>query len=360
MSDRKLRILACCHRFDYSGAPLLLFRLLAALADRHEITVLGPKGETVEPGLLKEDIAAGIQIVDTVVTGEFDLLLANTLHGAKSIAQVAGKFPTVFWIHEPKEGPRFIEKGLISTEAFALSDAIIFPTRWQAEELYAPYLKGRTYDIVPYGIEPRSKPRAKPFELPDGATALLQLGWLSPRKGQHLTAAALDYLGDPNIHVFIAGSDAVDPRFADQLKARVSELENIASQVHFLGVLGPDEVDAYLAHVDALVFPTNDDLITVSILEAMARKTPVISSDFGPIPETVIDGETGLLFPVGDVKAFMDCIHRVAGDGALRKRLGDAGHAMFQKKHGFADHVSAMEAVFLRTFCEWKTAPPRN
>lgn len=347
--SNKLRILATCHRLDFSGAPLLLFRLLEALATRYEITVLGPVGDTVAPELVKNYERAGISVVNSAVPQNFDLLVANTLYGGTFIAQMSGKIPTVLWVHEPTAGRRGIEQGIFLPEGLRLADSIIFPTRWQAEKLYEPYLGARSFDIVPYGIQTRTAPRKKPFSLPSGSISLLQLGWLDPRKGQHLTAAALDYLNDPRIHVFIAGSDAVNPKFAEQLKRRVSDEKHITNNVHFLGILDQDEVDAYLAHVDALVYPTNDDLISVAILEAMARKTCVISSDFGPIPETVIDDETGLLFPVGDVHAYQECIRRVASDPNLRNRLATSGNDFYRKKHGFDEHVIAMEAIFLRT-----------
>lgn len=348
MTER-LRILATCHRLDYSGAPLLLFRLLEALAERHDITVLGPDGATVEKALVLDYEKAGISVVNSAVPRDFDLLLANTLYGGHHIVQMGGKIPSALWVHEPTAGRRGIEQGIFLADGIRLANTVVFPTRWQAEELYAPYLGTRDFEVIPYGIKARVDPREIPFSLPPNSTTLLQLGWIHPRKGQHLTAAALDYLNEPSIHVFMAGSDSVTPEFAARLKMRVAEEKHITNQVHFLGVLTPDEVDAYLAHVDALVFPTNDDLITVSILEAMARKTCVISSDFGPIPETVIDGETGLLFPVGDVDAYMECIRRVASDGALRDRLAVAGYEMYLKKHSFEDHVAAMEKVLYST-----------
>ncbi|WP_193188971.1 glycosyltransferase family 4 protein [Nisaea sediminum] len=344
-----LRILATCHRLDYSGAPLLLFRLLEALAERHDITVLGPEGDTVEKALVLDYEKAGIRVVSSATPRDFDLLLANTLYGGHHIVQMGGKIPSVLWVHEPTAGRRGIEQGIFLADGIRLADSVVFPTRWQAEELYAPYLGTREFEVIPYGIKARVDRRERPFSLPPNTTTLLQLGWIDPRKGQHLTAAALDYLNDPNIHVFMAGSDSVNPDFAARLKMRVTEEKHIANQVHFLGVLGPDEVDAYLAHVDALVFPTNDDLITVSILEAMARKTCVISSDFGPIPETVIDGETGLLFPVGDINAYMECIRRVASDSALRDKLASGGYEIYARKHGFKTHVKAMEQTLLKT-----------
>lgn len=347
--SKSLRILACCHRLDYSGAPLLLYRLMAALAARHEITVLRPDAPEEETVLAGDYERLGIPVVKSAYMSKFDLLVGNTLLSGKHVMNAKGKVPTVFWVHEPADGLGGIKRGRVDPAAFDAADQVVFPTDWQARTLYAPYVENLDVEIVPYGIEPRTAPREKPFSLPDGAKAMLQLGWFAPRKGQDLTVAALERLQDPSIHVFLAGSETVRPEFAAKLRAKVERSPLLSKQVHFLGPLAPDVVDAYLAHVDALLFPTNDDLISVSILEAMARKTCVISSDFGPIPETVIDGETGLLFPVRDVDTYAECIRRVAADAELKARLAAGGYEIYSRKHSFADHVSLMENVFLRT-----------
>ncbi|UUX48402.1 glycosyltransferase family 4 protein [Nisaea acidiphila] len=346
--SKNLKILACCHRLDYSGAPLLLFRLMKALASRHDITILGPDVSDEETVLEKDYAALGIPVVKSAYLSKFDLLVGNTLLSNSHVVNAAGKVPTVFWVHEPADGLSGIKRGRIDPTAFKLADQVVFPTAWQANTLYGPYVQGREVEIVPYGIEPRAVPRSKPYSLPEGTHALLQLGWLASRKGQDLTVAALERLEDPSIHVFLAGADSVRPKFAERLKAKVEGSPLLAQQVHFLGPLAPDVVDAYLAHVDALLFPTNDDLISVSILEAMARKTCVISSDFGPIPETVIDGETGLLFPVRGVDAYAECIRRVVADPDLKERLALGGYEIYRRKHSFEDHVAAMEQVFLK------------
>jgi glycosyltransferase involved in cell wall biosynthesis len=63
----------------------------------------------------------------------------------------------------------------------------------------------------------------------------------------------------------------------------------------------------------------------IVVIEAMASGRAVIASRIGGIPDIVIDDETGLLVPPGDVKALRDAIERLLADPALRERLGAAG-----------------------------------
>jgi glycosyltransferase involved in cell wall biosynthesis len=61
------------------------------------------------------------------------------------------------------------------------------------------------------------------------------------------------------------------------------------------------------------------------VMEAMVVGTPVIGSRGGGIAEQIVDGETGVLFPPGDVEALAAGLERLLGDEALRRRMGAAG-----------------------------------
>jgi len=107
----------------------------------------------------------------------------------------------------------------------------------------------------------------------------------------------------------------------DQLERPVS-----GDGVHAIGPL-PHEltieaVRRSLFTVAPSVLPESFGIVA---LEAAAAGKPVIASDIGGLPDVVIDGETGLLVPPGDVAALREGLERLAGDAALRERLGQAG-----------------------------------
>jgi glycosyltransferase involved in cell wall biosynthesis len=58
--------------------------------------------------------------------------------------------------------------------------------------------------------------------------------------------------------------------------------------------------------------------------EAMSRGRAVIGTTPGGHADLVVDGETGLLVPAGDVTALADTMARLLADDALRERLGSA------------------------------------
>jgi glycosyltransferase involved in cell wall biosynthesis len=60
-------------------------------------------------------------------------------------------------------------------------------------------------------------------------------------------------------------------------------------------------------------------------LEAMAAGVPVLATWSGAIPEVVLDGATGILVPPDMPTELTRALDRLAGDPALRRRMGDEG-----------------------------------
>jgi phosphatidylinositol alpha-1,6-mannosyltransferase len=66
-------------------------------------------------------------------------------------------------------------------------------------------------------------------------------------------------------------------------------------------------------------------------LEAAAFGRPLLAYETGGVSEAVLDGETGLLAPEGDVEALSRALARLMEDATLRQRLGDAGRVFARK-----------------------------
>jgi len=81
--------------------------------------------------------------------------------------------------------------------------------------------------------------------------------------------------------------------FAEQL--------GIRQHVDFLGER--HDVRGVLAEADLFLMPSASESFGVAALEAQAMGIPVIASRVGGLPEVIAHGETGLMFPAGDVVA---------------------------------------------------------
>jgi glycosyltransferase involved in cell wall biosynthesis len=85
----------------------------------------------------------------------------------------------------------------------------------------------------------------------------------------------------------------------------------------------------------------------LKVLQYMAAGLPVISSDAGANAEVIVPGETGYL--AGDDESWAELIAQLAGDTALRGRMGAAGRrrasADYSLEAGFARMVGVFDAL---------------
>jgi glycosyltransferase involved in cell wall biosynthesis len=85
-----------------------------------------------------------------------------------------------------------------------------------------------------------------------------------------------------------------------------------------------------------------------ALVEAAAAGRPIVASDVTGCREVVRDGIEGLLVPLGDVDAAAQALVRLAGDPALRARLGAAAHARFHERFTAAAVVRTMTEFYRR------------
>lgn len=117
----------------------------------------------------------------------------------------------------------------------------------------------------------------------------------------------------------------------------------------------PRLVELY-ASVDVLVLPTHADLVPWVLLEAMAMKLPVVSTDVGAIPEIVQDGISGIIVPAGDGAALLAALRRLLEEPTLRKRMGERGRQRVEKDFNAEVNVPRILAVMKSVVTQRKKA----
>jgi lipopolysaccharide/colanic/teichoic acid biosynthesis glycosyltransferase len=85
------------------------------------------------------------------------------------------------------------------------------------------------------------------------------------------------------------------------------------------------DVGPYYGVMDVFVLPSHREGFPNVVLEAHAAGKPVVAARATGVVDAIIDGETGLLFPVGDVVALTSCVARLLQDREMAHRLGRAG-----------------------------------
>lgn len=151
------------------------------------------------------------------------------------------------------------------------------------------------------------------------------IGQIVPVKGLALLLEALSALAsDCRWQLVVAGRDP-RPHGDHVAECRaLAERFQIADRVYFVGFL--DQPDDFYQAIDLAVVPSLEEPLGRIPLEAAAHGKPSIAFAAGGLPETIVDGVTGTLVPVGDVPALrravarsIDCgSHSDQGDAAWR------------------------------------------
>lgn len=156
----------------------------------------------------------------------------------------------------------------------------------------------------------------------DGVLRILSLGRIEDdSKGILWLAPILRRLGDVPVELTIAGKGPD----LERLRAMTAEL---CLPVRYLGAVPADRVPAVMAAHDVLLMPSRFEGLGMTLIEAMAAGCVPVASRIRGVTDFVVgEGETGLLFPVGDCAAAAGALRRLASDRALLGRLSTAGRA---------------------------------
>jgi len=218
-------------------------------------------------------------------------------------------------------------------EVASLSKYVTFlaNSKWTSSQLQRIGVPENRIEIKYLGVPvPSLADLAEPDELQhQKGMQIAFVGRLVDCKGPSLCIQAFEGLADqnPKARLVMAGDGPMmeqcqQQRLASRHRERVELLgavsservQSILSQSHIFtahNLRGPEtnQIEAY----------------GVSILEAMAHRLPVVTGRSGGPCETVVDGETGILFAPGDVAAHTAALLALSEDLDLRRRMGFAG-----------------------------------
>jgi len=81
-------------------------------------------------------------------------------------------------------------------------------------------------------------------------------------------------------------------------------------------------------------------------LEAMAAARPVVARRVGALPETVVDGETGVLLDDESADHIAQALVRLLADRTVASAMGRAGRRRAEEFFGADRAVSIVESVY--------------
>jgi glycosyltransferase involved in cell wall biosynthesis len=112
----------------------------------------------------------------------------------------------------------------------------------------------------------------------------------------------------------------------DHVTALAARL-GVADAIDIRLALPLEDLAALYRRAAVFALSSDEEGLGIAALEAMASGVPVVCTRCGGPETSVIDGETGFLVPIGDVRAFADRLVRLLSDEARRRTMGAAARA---------------------------------
>jgi glycosyltransferase involved in cell wall biosynthesis len=178
--------------------------------------------------------------------------------------------------------------------------------------------------------------------VPAAAFVVGTVGRIVVEKNQALLVQAMAPELSAERQLVIAGDGPLFP----SLSAMVQQLGERARFVHLLGPRR--DVPRLYAAFDAFALSSDSEGLPLVIVEAMASGLPVIATDVGGIAAVVVDGETGLLVPRGDVHALASKIATLAAAPMVSIRFGAEGRDRALARYSSQRMVNDYFAIYDR------------
>lgn len=179
------------------------------------------------------------------------------------------------------------------------------------------------------------------FQLDPQRPFVLAVGHLTPVKDHALLLDAIATLPpEQRPNLVIAG----DGELRGALEAQRTRL-GLDSRVHLPGYRR--DVDRLLLACDVLAMSSRSEGLSIALIEAAARGVPIVATRVGGNPEVVVDGESGVLVPHGDPKAFGGALRRLLCDPQRLHAMGLRGRAEFEHKFLLPTMIDRYQELYM-------------
>lgn len=220
------------------------------------------------------------------------------------------------------------------------ADIITASSGYLSEET-SRYAKNKKINIVPFGVDTEMFPPKQGEHQKNMVVGVIK--HLKSIYGIDVFISALPLIVKyyPDLKVIICGGGPQKP----YLK-KIVKMNNLSRVVEFVGDVPHDKVPEYIGKMDVFVMPSLSESFGVSALEAESMEIPVIATNTGGIPETVINGVTGLLVESNDPESLANAIIKLLSNRNLRTEMGKNGRKLVIEKYRWQENMKKVEKIY--------------
>jgi len=363
-----VNILFVIPRMGVGGAERVIVTLCRGLQARgHQVSVASEGGAYADllsaqegvpqhmvPGMAGKDprslLRSALALRELIDRIRPDIINAHA-YSTVLVAHAARRFarhrpPLTFTLHAPVRHQSYYVMGPTLNHLVDDLSAVCAFSRRQLYEHGLPQGRGTVLynGIDQTWLAPLDAIEARPVV---GSRSPIRAGVLArliEAKGVQSLIEALALLkakGDHRYTLEVAG----DGPYRGELE-RLARTHGLADRVTFQG--RRDDAAAFLDGIDLYILPSYAEAFPVSILEAMARGIPVLSSAVGGVPEVVTEGRTGYMFPTRHVPALVRALERIADEPEKTAAVRREARALVEAKYLTEHMVNGYERWFQR------------
>ncbi|MFC4052018.1 glycosyltransferase family 4 protein [Actinomadura syzygii] len=225
--------------------------------------------------------------------------------------------------------------------------AVVATSPWARDHLLAHHgLEPPRVHAVPPGTDPAPLATGT-----DGATGLLCVASVTPRKGHDVLVEALAELAHLPWRCECAGPLERDPSHVTRLRRQIAR-HRLDDRVVLAGPLTGKRLDDAYAAADLVVLASRAETYGMVVSEALARGIPVLAASADAVPDTLGFDATGavpgLLVPPDDPAALAAALRRWLVEPAARTRLRESARLRRTALTGWDDTARRMSTVLSR------------
>ena len=182
--------------------------------------------------------------------------------------------------------------------------------------------------------------------VPRSPVRLLFVGRLAAQKNLPLmltVARALLESGGDAFRLRLVGEGRMEKALR-----KIVEREGLASHVEFRGSVSRDEIVGEFARADVFLLTSDYEGYPRVLMEAAASALPVVTTAVSGSDESVRDGESGFIVPVGARDEIVAKLRLLIEDATLRARMGTAARALARTKLDPASNTRQQLAIWRR------------
>ena len=236
---------------------------------------------------------------------------------------------------------------------FNRADAIVCESEHFADQLIAKGISKELIHICPNGIDlEKFKPldknsQCEELHLSKEYPLILAVGNLSERKGHKYLLTAVPKILETfgPVRVVIVG----EGDFRGNLELMIEKL-NLEAHVRLAGFQKAETIPGWLNAADIFVLPSLLEGNPNILLEAMACKLPVVTTDVGGIGNVIRDNFNGLIIPPESESKLAKAVISLLREPDLCERLAVNAHSTLLSKYGsWKEQASILKNLYWKT-----------